>query len=279
MSTPTAATIFSNDFAWYWTLTIFAIGLIGNTINILIFTTLKLFRGNQCVFYLTIENIVNNLQLITISLIYILRSALGYDPAFVSLLWCKLRNILPQFFRLMSTTMICLAVFDQYLATNHRPGFRQYSSLNIALRFTVGSMILWLLHSVPYAVYINIVSNSSCINTNVILVQYYSSFYYPFLHGLFPILLSSSLSLLSYHNVRHIVRRQIPIVRRRLDRQLTAMVFIRVIIFVILQMPYTIYRIYSLNMTISQQSEHLQDIDRLVSTLTTSLSNLNTAVS
>ncbi len=54
---------------------------------------------------------------------------------------------------------------------------------------------------------------------------------------------------MAYRNVRRIIQRQIPIYRRRLDQQLTAMIFVRVIFFVVLQLPFTIYRIYSITLT------------------------------
>ncbi len=52
-------------------------------------------------------------------------------------------------------------------------------------------------------------------------------------------------------NVRRIVRRQLPILRRRLDRQMTAMVLIRVVFFVCLALSYSSYRIYAINSPVS----------------------------
>ncbi|UJR07755.1 hypothetical protein I4U23_012039 [Adineta vaga] len=56
--------------------------------------------------------------------------------------------------------------------------------------------------------------------------------------------ISSIFSLLAYRNVRRIVRRQIPIIRRRLDQQMTTLVFARVILLVILYLPYIVYYMY-----------------------------------
>ena len=68
-----------------------------------------------------------------------------------------------------------------------------------------------------------------CVISNPIYLQYATFFLYPVLEGLLPIVIASFFSLLAFRNVRRIVRRQLPIVRRRLDRQMTAMVLIRVI--------------------------------------------------
>ncbi|CAF4716707.1 unnamed protein product, partial [Rotaria sp. Silwood2] len=77
--------------------------------------------------------------------------------------------------------------------------------------------------------------------------------------------------VLAYRNVRHLIRRQIPIVRRKLDRQLTAMIFVRVIFFIILLLPYTIFRIYILNLNISLVDTVHYAILQLTSAITVSL--------
>jgi hypothetical protein len=77
--------------------------------------------------------------------------------------------------------------------------------------------------------------------------RYFSFFYYPILSSALPLIVTASFSLMAYRNVRHIIRRQIPIVRRRLDRQLTAMVLARVICLIVLGLPYIIFSLYQDN--------------------------------
>jgi hypothetical protein len=102
--------------------------------------------------------------------------------------------------------------------------------------------------------------------------------YYPVLSGLLPVAIASSFSILAYRNVRRIVRRQLPIVRRRLDRQMTAMVLMRVILFVSFVFPYVIYRIYSLNFPITQTKPMEYAIGRLIQAVFSALVNVNHAV-
>ncbi|CAF0868503.1 unnamed protein product [Adineta steineri] len=73
-----------------------------------------------------------------------------------------------------------------------------------------------------------------------------------------------SFGVIAYYNVRHIVRRQLPIVRRKLDKQITAMVLTRVIAFVCLTLPYNVYRIYAINFPISQSMPIAYTIGRLI---------------
>jgi hypothetical protein len=90
--------------------------------------------------------------------------------------------------------------------------------------------------------------------------------------------MASFFAFLAYRNVRRIVRRQIPIVRRRLDQQMTAMVLTRVILLVCLVSPYTIYRIFIINFPISQSDPMKYAIGRLVQAIFFTVLNLNYTV-
>ncbi|CAF1347400.1 unnamed protein product [Adineta steineri] len=93
--------------------------------------------------------------------------------------------------------------------------------------------------------------------------------------GLLPIVIASVFSMLAYHNVRHIVRRQLPIVRRKLDKQITAMVLMRVIAFVCLLLPYITYRIYVINFPTSRSVPLAYAIGRLLQAILLSINNIN----
>jgi hypothetical protein len=168
----------------------------------------------------------------------------------VLIVWCKLRNMLPHWCRLMLATIVCFVALDQYFSTNHQIYLRRLSSLKVARYQIFFAVCLCLLHTIPMAIFLQIRPPYGCIITNAVLTRYYSYFFYPILNGLFPILMSSLFSILAYRNVRRIVRRQIAVDRRRLDQQLTAMIFVRVIFFVFLQIGFAAYRIYALNVTI-----------------------------
>lgn len=278
MSTAQDILSFTENFSLYLTISIFVIGSIGSLINICVFLTLKIFRYNQCAFYLIVESIVNTCQLSIISAIYLLPITNGFDPGNVSPAWCKLKNYIPQILRLLSTSMVCFAAVDQFLSTNPQLFIRQMSTIRLARRLTFIAICIWIVHSIPYAIFYEIVPSNGCIITSAGLTHYYSYFYYPVLHGSLPIFVASFSSLLAYRNVRRLIRHQASVVRRRLDRQLTAMIFVRVIVFVLLLLPYTIYRIYSLNVTIDRADLYPYAIDQLVYSIMISLSDLNYVV-
>ncbi|CAF0865419.1 unnamed protein product [Adineta steineri] len=95
------------------------------------------------------------------------------------------------------------------------------------------------------------------------------------LGGFLPIVIASSFSALAYHNVRRIVRRQLPIVRRKLDKQITAMVLMRVIAFICLVLPYNAYRIYAINFPTSRSVPMAYAVGRLIQAIFSSISNIN----
>lgn len=66
MSSPTTVDILIilQKYVCYFTYIIFITDTIGNLLNILVFSSLKIFRNNQYVFYFTIESIGNIFQLI-----------------------------------------------------------------------------------------------------------------------------------------------------------------------------------------------------------------------
>jgi hypothetical protein len=248
-STPDFMTA-SQLFSTYISSINFGLGIIGNLLNILVLTNLKIFRLNRCAFYLIVESVVDIGQVCQFFTAQISQLSMnGVDPGNISPIWCRLRTPIGQWSRMMLSSIVCFAAVDQYLTTNPAPYLRQWSSLKLAHYqvYIVGS--LCLLHVIPFAIFSQIDPKLGCTIYNIYLANYFAYFYYPFLNGLLPIFIASLFSLLSYRNVRRIIRRQIPIERRRLDQQLTAMIFMRVIFFVLLELPYTIHRIIVLNVS------------------------------
>jgi hypothetical protein len=136
----------------------------------------------------------------------------------------------------------------------------------------------WIGHSIASGIFFDINPRLGCIMTSPILVQYSSYFYYPVLCGVLPVAIASFFGILAYHNVRRIVRRQIPILRRRLDKQMTAMVLTRVIVLVCTVLPYAIYRVFIINYPISPSDVMKFAIARLVQGILISWLSLNYTV-
>ena len=253
-------------------------GVIGNVINMLLFTQLKLFRKNQTTFYLTVAAMVDSCELFLTAFMRAVTTEFDFDPTRTSLVWCKIRIYLIQIGSAISAIIVCLTAIDQYLSTSHFTQLRQLSNIKSAQRLVISFAILTALYSIPTPIFQEI-RRSTCVIYNPSYNYYYSFVHLCITIGLVPIIISSLFSFLSYQNVRRIVRRQIPIVRRRLDRQLTAMVLFRVALFVLTTLPFVIFRTYQTNRPVDQTDAYAVSVDQLIRTITTVFYHLNFAVS
>ncbi|CAF0987727.1 unnamed protein product [Adineta steineri] len=136
-----------------------------------------------------------------------------------------------------------------------------------------------IVHSIALGSSYDVQPTVGCVLSNYVAVQYSTYFFYPVLIGFLPIAIASTFSILAYHNVRRIVRRQLPIVRRKLDKQITAMVLMRVIIFVCSVSPFDAYRIYSINFPTSQSMPMAYAIGRLIQTVFAFINSMNSVIS
>ncbi|CAF0987906.1 unnamed protein product [Adineta steineri] len=132
-----------------------------------------------------------------------------------------------------------------------------------------------IIHSTALGSSYSIQPTLGCIISDHTWVQYSTYFFYPVLSGFLPIVIASTFSILAYHNVRRIVRRQLPIVRRKLDKQITAMVLMRVIAFVCLVLPYNAYRTYATNFPTSRSVPMAYAVGRLLQAILLSINNIN----
>ncbi|CAF0986320.1 unnamed protein product [Adineta steineri] len=270
---------FATQYSLYTGCIMLSFGVIGTVLNIFVFTQLKLFRTNRCAFYITVESISNLVyQFLSISLIT-LTSIYGDDATGRSSIWCKLRYILAQICGLTTFYMICFSAVDQFFSTNHRYNLRQMCTLKLGRYFTFIFICFAIIHSIALGSSYGIQPTFGCTISNYVAVEYSTFFFYPVLIGFLPIVIASLFSILAYHNVRHIVRRQLPIVRRRLDKQITAMVLMRVIAFVCSASPFNAYRIYSINFPISQSMPMAYAVGRLIQAIFASISIINNIIS
>ncbi|CAF2058773.1 unnamed protein product [Rotaria magnacalcarata] len=247
-------------------------GVIGNLFNIAIFSSLKVFRRNQCAFYLIFGSIADLLLLIIVLPFRVTQFVFGYDPTLLSLAWCKIRYAVVSSLSLSSFTAVCFTAIDQYLSTHYITRIRQLSSLKLAHRLVCITIITWSLHSIPFFIFFEIQSTLGCDIYNLGFSRYYSFVHFCVLSGILPITTSGCCAILAYLNVRRIIRRQLPVVQRRLDRQLTTMILTRVAFLVFTTSPFVIFRIYQLNQaTISPTNTATIAVEQLVLSITTSL--------
>lgn len=270
--------VITKQFEFYSSILILFFGIIGNILLILIFTLLRIFRDNRSAFYLSVESATNIGVLLTTLPSSIAKYGLNTNPVHVSLVWCKLQTMSAYCFGFYSLYIICFLAIDQYLSTNHRHSWRQLSTLRLAHRLTLLNITLTVVHGVLFLVFIEI-GSEGCAFYHPMVKMYFTFCFYPILAGILPFFVSILFSILAYRNVRRIVRRQIPLVRRRLDQQMTAIALARVVCLVTCVAPFLINSLIDLNINVNDLDHVGRAIYNLVSLTTTLLIYVNMSVS
>ena len=266
------------EYSFYAGCLVFTFGVIGNVFNIVAFAALKFLQRKRCAFYFTVESIANTVQLIVIFLIRLSIEKNDADPADTSPIWCKMRAMIISSCSLVTFVTISFAACDQYLSTTHRLTLRRLGTYRSTRHFISTIMIFAVIHSISYGITFEIRPSTGCGVISKVMSHYVSFFYYPVLSGILPIVIASLFGLLAFRNARRLVRRQLPLARRRLDRQLTAMVLMRVIFFIVFTLPYTMYRMYSHVMKVTVIRSYPTTSENLASALTGLSFNVNCAV-
>jgi hypothetical protein len=253
-------------------------GIFGHIIDILVFTSSRPFRKTQSAFYLTAESIVNSIHLLVSFSSRIAINGFNNDLTQTSLAWCKIRNVFATSCTLLSLTIVCFAAIDQYLSTSYYPFLKELSTLKLAHRLTCTAIIIWTLHGIPFLVLIKIQPVVGCASESNGFTIYITYVYYLILTGFLPIAITSIFATLAYTNVRRIVRSQRAIFRRKLDKQLTAMILVRVAFLVVVTIPYVIQRICTIQIQLNDNDYIGKAIMQLIGAITVSLFYLNYSV-
>lgn len=268
----------TKEYTIYGYFTVLLLGLIGNISNVIIFNSLKVFQRNQSAFYITVESICNFILLILALPFRVAEYAFAYDATRLSLAWCKLRPVISHTLALMAFSADCFAAIDQFLSTNHHPWVRKLSNFKSARRLIYCLVVIWTLYDAIFLIFFEIQSKSGCTIYNVAFARYYSFVHYIVLNGFLPILVSGMFSLFAYLNVRRIVQLRVALIRRKLDKQMTAMILAKVTFLVITILPSVVFRIYILNVGSNQSDPVRVAIDQLISSFAYSLFYINSAV-
>ncbi|CAF2235105.1 unnamed protein product [Rotaria magnacalcarata] len=253
-------------------------GLIGNVLNIIIVGFLKVFRGNPSSFYLIVESFVNCGVLLNAYALRILLSQFNIDFTRNSIILCKILAVEREITVMISLMAICCEALDQFLVTSHDIARRQKITLKLAQRMASINVVVWILHSIPFAIFYEILPLTGCNISNKYFSLYFSVVYLSLLNGFVPLVVVSLVfSAFAYRNVRRIIRRQVPHIRRRFDRQMTAIVFSRVALLVSVSIPFGTYLLYSMNAPGLMGNVVLSAIDQLCSAATSTLFYMNYA--
>ncbi|CAF1553931.1 unnamed protein product, partial [Didymodactylos carnosus] len=116
----------------YAPLPMLLLGLIGNTLNVYVFTR-KALRKNPCVILFLCSTIANFFALF-VGLLARVTLGFGSDPTVYNQAICKLKFFVLQSSQFMSIWLITLATVDRYLSSSRNAKVRQYSNQKGAYR-------------------------------------------------------------------------------------------------------------------------------------------------
>jgi hypothetical protein len=129
-------------------------GVIGNGINILVFSSVRTYRTVPCTFYFLITSICNMVCIILNLTSFILNVGFSIDLTRMSTSWCKMQAFFVNVISLTSLTCSCLATIDQFFVTSQNANFRRLSNIKWAHRIVFIVVIVWLLYATPILVFL-----------------------------------------------------------------------------------------------------------------------------
>ena len=151
----------------YSGIVLFLVGITGNTMNIIVFSSVSAYRRTPATFYFLIESIFKCIFLFVNLPPRIIAFSFGYDFANMSVIWCKTRQYLLMMSSTIAISCICLSTIDQYFVTSSNPSLRRMSQIKWSHRIVTIVIITWCLHAIPFCLYFNISPiTKTCISTN-----------------------------------------------------------------------------------------------------------------
>jgi len=236
---------------FYGSMIVLILGLPGDVFNTIVFLSLRTFRQSSCAFYLTVMSLMNIFQLCFIVLSRLMLGVYGNDGTNSSEFYCKFRFFFSQFCTTFSLACFCLATFDQYCATSPFPRLRHICRIEIARLLTSIFCTLAFLHSIPNLIFFkhNLSSSThqvTCAVTDPNYLKYRTYAVMLVFLGFLPISVTALFGSMAYFNVRNLLYYTVPLIRRELDKQLTSMVLVQIIIDIFVLLPYSIASVISL---------------------------------
>lgn len=152
----TSARLIAILYAQYFGFPSLAIGMIGDLLNIFIFSTVRTYRQTPSTFYLLGAVTANFIHLSIAITTRIFSVAYDLDITRTSIAYCKMRQFIIATYPSLGLTCESLAAIDQFLVTSRNARLRQWSNMKNAYRLVAASVIIWHLHSVPFLVYTEI---------------------------------------------------------------------------------------------------------------------------
>jgi hypothetical protein len=242
---------------------IWAVGVLGNIINIYMFTR-KGFLRNSCCVYLLAASTVN---IFTISWgifpsIYILTNV---DPSTYSFVYCKLRLYTLHTLLMIGRSLTVWACFDRYAVCSGSVRLRVFCDPKMALKIVIGTLLIWPILTIHIPI-LQIFTGTSCITTGAYVLIY--GLYSTIFAGILPPLLMTIFSILTIYHRRNLrARLNTTRANNKRDHTLVLMLSSEVIVYIVTTCLYPAITLYKAIINGQTQSTQSTQIINFVSFL------------
>lgn len=233
----------------------FVIGIIGLTLNIIVFTRPNL-RREPCSLYFLSSTYFNLFCVLIIIPVRILSNSFNIDLGYYNLGICKVEYFSFYSIRTISCWLISFACIDRYLHSSTNPNIRRLSSLKTAKIIIAIIIILIPILYCHMIVYMTIRYSTNQLgnlvpncNSDNDIYRLFLAIWYMILYSLFPSFLMIVFGCLTLNNVRQrhkIIPRIMENNRiaRRTDNQLLRMLTSQIFMIIITTLPQSINQLY-----------------------------------
>ena len=239
--------LISEIFSRYCLIVLLILGIIGLTLNTLIFTR-KTFRQNSCVHYFLASTIANCFVVFFILPSRVLSDGYHIDPGQYNLFYCKLRFYVYFTAKSLSSWFIVLACFDRKMSSSQDVHRRAFACLKVSRWMIFTTTVTGLLFYAHVLIFYEIDQNQC--DARVGVYRLFNDSVYLIGYSLVPPSLMLLFGVWTIVNTRRL-RRIAPRFGRRIsplnhrDHTLMLMLFLQVILITITAVPHAIQKLYS----------------------------------
>ena len=251
----------------YSSVPIYFLGFIGNLLTIFCFLSSKNFREHVTIFYLTILSIFDLGKLFLVTFSFVLPWGYNIDSTLSFFIFCKLRDFIFNILALGSITCLLLASVNQYFTSYYRPMF---ANIQLAQRLMILFGFIYTIYNIPHLFYSNYIKTKLiCQIENRKYHQYYVYSYFLVIHTLIPLCLIVLVGY-AHRNFNRIIDCKTSTCRNQLEKHLTSIIFVQILVHLCTFLPYAFLNIYKLItnkvdfQTIEVLAEHLVPISYAV---------------
>ena len=229
------------------------VGVIGNSLNCVVFLQKRL-RSNSCSIFFAAASLAN----VMVMIYYItptIHSAYNTPTENTNLVYCKVRLYIRNAFLVISRCYLTLACVACYCQSSRNARIRELCRPSIVVRVIIIVPIIWFI--IPLHIpLLTTIQNGKCLMWTGAAALYHS-IYICFVAAILPTSLMIIFSLLAYRNLQQMTRNVHPLntspssqemeklrLQRR-DRQLSTMLFVQIIVYMIFTFAYPIQTLYN----------------------------------